>query len=174
MDINFEKLDYLKDGNPKQQQAYRVLSQNKVLEQLNEFDPLLVGTIPINIDIEESDLDIICCCTNKTHFWQQIIKAFSGFPGFELWENTTVEPPAVVANFRINGFVLEVFGQNRPSKQQNGYRHMLVEHKILLERGKDFRESIIDLKRQGYKTEPAFALQLGLKGNPFEALLELE
>ncbi|WP_319591622.1 DUF4269 domain-containing protein [uncultured Draconibacterium sp.] len=174
MDINFEKLDYLKDGNPKQQQAYLVLSQNKVLEQLNEFDPLLVGTIPINIDIEESDLDIICYCTNKTHFRQQIIKAFGGFPGFELWENTTVEPPAVVANFRINGFVLEVFGQNRPSRQQNAYRHMLVEHKLLLERGEDFRQNIIDLKLQGYKTEPAFALQLGLKGNPFEALLELE
>lgn len=174
MDINFEKLDYLKDGNPKQQQVYHLLTRHKVLERLKDFSPLLVGTIPINIDIDDSDLDIICCFKNKSYFEQHLKEVFGDCTDFKLWENTKLASPAVVASFRIQGFLLEVFGQTIPTKQQNAYRHMLVEHKLLLQKGEGFRQNIIDLKRQGYKTEPAFALQLGLKGNPFEALLELE
>ncbi|MNO76159.1 hypothetical protein D3C76_672280 [compost metagenome] len=37
-----------------------------------------------------------------------------------------------------------------------------------------FRERIILLKTSGWKTEPAFAKALGLEGDPYEALLELE
>jgi len=51
---------------------------------------------------------------------------------------------------------------------------MLIENKILEQEGKQFRKKIIALKEQGYKTEPAFATLLGLEGNPYEALLELE
>lgn len=39
-----------------------MMSQYQIMEILQEFDPILVGTFPINIDIETSDLDIICHC----------------------------------------------------------------------------------------------------------------
>ena len=51
---------------------------------------------------------------------------------------------------------------------------MLVEHRILLERGKAVRQQIIAIKRQGMKTEPAFCLLLGLKNDPYWALLDFE
>ena len=57
---DFTKIEYLKNGNQKQVLAYKILSEYKVLANIAEFDPILVGTIPINIDIENSDLDIIC------------------------------------------------------------------------------------------------------------------
>jgi hypothetical protein len=60
--IDFSTIEYLKTGNPRQIRAYEVLIQNKIFFNLAEFDPVLAGTIPINIDIENSDLDI----TGKT------------------------------------------------------------------------------------------------------------
>ncbi|HRF37192.1 MAG TPA: DUF4269 domain-containing protein, partial [Saprospiraceae bacterium] len=57
---------------------------------------------------------------------------------------------------------------------QNAYRHLLIEARLLEERGPEFRQQIIELKQQGVKTEPAFARLLGLEGDAYEALLRLE
>ena len=51
---------------------------------------------------------------------------------------------------------------------------MLIEHKLLLKKGEKFRQGIVDLKNQGYNTEPAFAKLLGFEGNSYEELLKLE
>ncbi|MGV2488720.1 UNVERIFIED_CONTAM: DUF4269 domain-containing protein, partial [Bacillus mycoides] len=59
--MNFDNIEYLQHGNNRQRQAYSILTNNQILSKLKQFDPILVGTIPINIDIENSDLDIICC-----------------------------------------------------------------------------------------------------------------
>jgi hypothetical protein len=58
--MKFDTIDYLKTGNARQQRAYDVLTNHRILAQLAPFSPVLVGTIPINIDIESSDLDVIC------------------------------------------------------------------------------------------------------------------
>lgn len=77
----------------------------------------------------------------------------------------------MIANFQIDGFAIEIFGQNLPTRQQVSYRHMLIEYEVLIQKGESFRQKIIDLKKQGLKTEPAFALLLGLKGDPYQSLL---
>lgn len=69
---------------------------------------------------------------------------------------------------------MEIFGQPVPTKQQMGYRHLIAEHKLLMKHGETFRQKIIKLKKQGYKTEPAFAKALGLKGDPYLELLKFE
>jgi hypothetical protein len=68
---DFSNIEYLKSGNQKQQEAFEILTQNKILSKLAEFDPIFIGTIPINIDIENSDLDIICHWKNKTRFYRK-------------------------------------------------------------------------------------------------------
>jgi len=172
--INFENISYLKTGNDTQRNAYTVLTSYSILEKLKMFTPILVGTIPIDIHIESSDLDIICYYEDKSHFKQLIINNFNSFTNFKLWESETLLPTAIVVNFIIEGFEIEIFGQNIPTKQQNAYRHMLIEYKLIQEYGEGFRQKIINLKQKGYKTEPAFAMELGLNGDPFEALLKLE
>ncbi|CAL2095393.1 DUF4269 domain-containing protein [Tenacibaculum sp. 190524A02b] len=172
--INFENISYLKTGNDTQRNTYTVLTSYSILEKLKMFTPILVGTIPINIHIESSDLDIICYHQDKSHLKQLIINNFSSFTNFKLWESETLLPTAIVASFIIEGFEIEIFGQNIPTKQQNAYKHMLIEYKLLQEYGEVFRQKIISLKQKGYKTEPAFAIELGLKGDPYEALLKLE
>jgi hypothetical protein len=170
--IDFTNIGYLKTGKPKQIKAYETLSQNKVLEILSEFTPILIGTIPINIDIENSDLDIICYWENKTEFIDKISAAFKHKPEFRIQETIINAHESVVVNFKINDFEIELFGQNIPTQSQNGYKHMIIEHQILQSKGENFRLEIVKLKQDGYKTEPAFGKLLGLKTNPYLELLE--
>ncbi|MCX2477142.1 DUF4269 domain-containing protein [Pedobacter sp. MC2016-05] len=170
--INFLNISYLKLGNEKQQKAYQVITDHAVLEKLAQYSPILVGTIPINIDIEKSDLDIICHAQDREEFRKKLEHYFRSMKGFIISENQKLH--SLKANFFINDFEFEIFGQNIPTELQNAYCHMLVEHKILQEAGEDFRTRIIELKRQGYKTEPAFAKLLALKGDAYESLLKLK
>lgn len=169
---DFTNIEYLKSGNQRQVQAFEVLTQNKILSNLTEFDPILVGTIPINIDIENSDLDIICHWKNKTEFIDKLKSVFRQENEFTIREIFLDNKESIVVNFRIQGFEIEIFGQNIPSKNQNGYKHMIIEHEILQTKDENFRLEIIKLKQNGYKTEPAFAFLLGLKGDPYAELLE--
>ncbi|SDL10279.1 protein of unknown function [Pedobacter sp. ok626] len=168
----FLNIDYLKTGNKKQIKAYITLTENKILEKLSAYDPILVGTIPIHIDIASSDLDIICYVKDMVEFSQTLGLHFRNKAGFTISENSVLK--STKANFFIDGFEFEIFGQNIPTIEQYAYRHMLIEDRLLREKGELFRIEIIKLKKQGIKTEPAFAHLLGLKGNPFEALLQFE
>lgn len=170
----FQTIDYLMSGTDTQQKAYRLLTQYQFMEILHEFDPILAGTIPINIDIETSDLDIICCFADKDNFKQTVISAFSAFESFVIRDTLINEQESVVANFNIDGWTVELFGQTVTALQQNAYRHMIAEYRLLNHYGEPFREQIISLKKHGYKTEPAFAKLLGLEGDPYQALLNPE
>ncbi|KIO52862.1 DUF4269 domain-containing protein [Flavobacterium hibernum] len=171
---DFSNIEYLKNGNQKQVKAFKVLTQNKVLSNLAEFAPILVGTIPLNIDIENSDLDIICYWKSKVSFIEKINLLFEKATDFNIRETIISNKESIIANFKIDSFEIEVFGQNIPTKDQNGYRHMLIEYEILQSKGDDFRSEIIKLKQKGYKTEPAFAFLLGIKGDPYAELLEFK
>lgn len=167
--IDFTKLDYLISGSDKQKRAHRVLTDNQVLEKLKQYDPILTGTIPISIDIETSDLDIICRFTDATSFQDYLAQQFGHEKDFKTF--TPKHPGAIAATFILEDFLIEIFGQLIPTQQQAAYRHMLVEYKILEEKGEPFRQQIIELKKQGYKTEPAFGKLLGITGNVYEELL---
>ena len=172
MSGKFDNIEYLKAGTERQKQAYSVLTKNEVLQKLKPFSPILVGTIPINIDIENSDLDIICCWKDKNEFISHLKELFGGKSSFEIRENQSRN--SVVANFVLQDFEVEIFGQNIPVKEQFAYRHLIIENDLILEKGDDFRKQIINLKKQGYKTEPAFAVVLELTGNPYIELLKFE
>ncbi|CAA7391075.1 DUF4269 domain-containing protein [Chryseobacterium fistulae] len=65
-----------------------------------------------------------------------------------------------------------ILEQNKPTIEQNAYRHMIAEYKILEEKGEDFKQKIVKLKKEGMKTESAFGMLLNLE-NPYEDLLKL-
>ncbi|KQC00453.1 DUF4269 domain-containing protein [Pedobacter sp. Hv1] len=171
--IDFEDIGYLKNGTERQQLAHHVLTKHAIFEKLIAFQPILTGTIPINIDIPSSDLDISCYWTNKEDFIAQVQKSFAAEEEYQLRETIINGEETIIANFKIDGFEIELFGQRIPSKQQNAFRHLLIEQQILAEKGEEFRLEIINLKLQGYKTEPAFAHLLKLEGDPYLSLLTL-
>jgi hypothetical protein len=174
MTPDFTNIEYLKSGNTKQRAAYRVLTDNHILEMLKEYDPILVGTIPINISVESSDLDIVCYAKDLNAYGDFVVERFGEKKGFTIWERGKDKLRAVVASFIVEGFDIEVFGQNIPSTDQQAYRHMIIEYRLLVKHGEEFRRKVIALKQMGYKTEPAFAKLLGLEGDAYQALLALE
>ena len=169
--MEFDNIEYLKHGNSKQRQVYRLLTKHGIMSSLSVFEPILVGTIPINVDTDCSDIDIICYVCDLKQFSETLRKLFQSKNGFKLSEYRGQGTNAIVASFKLESFEIEVFGQDIPTRQQLAYRHMLIEHRLLKQKGEGFRQQIIELKRKGFKTEPAFALLLDLKGDPYAELL---
>ncbi len=60
-----------------------------------------------------------------------------------------------------------------PVEQQRGWRHLVVEQRLLALGGEGLLEAVLALRRQSMKTEPAFAAVLKLTGDPYLALLDL-
>jgi hypothetical protein len=79
----------------------------------------------------------------------------------------------VIAKFSCGDFLVEIFAQPVPVQEQRGYRHLLVEDRLLRLGGKKARQEIRWLKLAGMKTEPAFAAYFHLPGDPYLTLLEL-
>jgi hypothetical protein len=167
MKIDFEDISYLMMGNARQIHSYKLLTDNLILENLIEFDPILVGTIPLAIDIDSSDLDIICCYSDVTRFLKTVIYCFDSYEAFQVQNKSD----RTVVTFSIDGVQIELFGQAVPTKEQHGYRHMLIEYRLLQLHGDDFRRKVIALKIAGVKTELAFCMLLGVPGDPYEGLL---
>jgi hypothetical protein len=99
---------------------------------------------------------------------------YGHLPAFRLVEATIGGHNSVVCEFHYDGLMVEVFGQDQPTNQQNAFRHLLVEHALLGAGGEAWRRAVQALKHEGWKTEPAFAALLHLPGDPYEALLALE
>lgn len=172
MQIPWQDISYLLDGNERQREAYHALERLQVFSVLRDYTPVLVGTIPIGIDVEESDLDIVCKAHDLAAFEDQVVRAFGHQQGFRLKHKLINDLLTVVVNFDA-GFPIEIFGQRQPVTEQNAYRHMIVEARLLAIGGEEAQREIRRLKRMGLKTEPAFARYFNLEGNPFEVLLQL-
>lgn len=170
--INFKDITYLKKGNIKQRKSYEILTKLDIFNILYEFNPILVGTIPIEIDVENSDLDIICEVKDFDNFSKLLEDNFNEYINFTIMYYK--ENLVLVCNFEVEGIEIEIYGSRENTDLANGYRHMLIEYRLLLLGGETFRNNIIDLKKSGLKTEPAFANLLKIKGNPYEELLLLE
>ncbi|MEQ1584910.1 MAG: DUF4269 domain-containing protein [Cyclobacteriaceae bacterium] len=173
MATDFFNIGYLKNGSEIQQEGFAVLEKTNILELLKSFDAVLAGTLPLDIFIAGSDLDILCYALDLTLFESYIVKHFSHHTGFMIDRSTVNGIESVISEFHVSGFDFEIFGQSIPTRKQTAYQHLIIEEKILTLNGAEFRNQIIALKKSGLKTEPAFAQLLGLEGNPYDALLRL-
>ena len=170
---DFTSIDYLINGNLRQQQAYKVLTTHRIMERLASYQPILVGTIPLAIDIESSDLDIVCCNPDPMVFSTHLADSFAHYERFIIETKSFKERTTVICRFIVEDFPVEIFGQDVPSTQQEAFIHLMNEKLILLQHGPEFRKEITRLKKAGMKTEPAFALLLGLQGDPYQAMLRI-
>ncbi|SEU24230.1 DUF4269 domain-containing protein [Paenibacillus sp. NFR01] len=164
-------IEYLRRGSAPQPEVYALLQELRIMEHLADYSPLLVGTVPLGLEVEGSDLDIVCEVHEPEAFILAAGRFFGGQGGFSAVTRPVAGIPRTVIRFSAGGWPIELFGQPVPSARQNGYLHMLAEWRILRQLGPEFREAVIRLKRAGVKTEPAFARLLRLEGDPYEALL---
>ncbi|WHY19876.1 DUF4269 domain-containing protein [Paenibacillus sp. G2S3] len=171
---DWRKIDDLNRGTAVQKEVYNLLTELEIMNLLMDYNPLLVGTVPLGIQVEGSDLDIICEVHDPVEFKALVVRYFGSIDGLVSESRVVQGIPRIKVNFMAKGWPIELFGQPKRTELQNGYLHMIVEAEILAQMDDDFRERIIFLKTSGWKTEPAFAKALGLEGDPYEALLELE
>ncbi|MDQ0888655.1 hypothetical protein QFZ81_003743 [Paenibacillus sp. V4I9] len=166
-------IQYLNYGTMKQIEAFHVLTKLNVFDDLQTYKPLLIGTIPIDIDISGSDLDIICEVLEPDEFIGRLTTLYSMKDCFTLRKTRIREIPSVVCNFNFNGLPIEIFGQPISVFQQNGYLHMEIEKRLLKIAGEQAKDGIRKLKKQGMKTEPAFCEYFQLEGEPYTKLISL-
>lgn len=167
-------IDYLLEGSDLQQAVHHVLTESIILEKLEKYNPIFVGSIPIAVYLPDSDIDIICCYQDKKEFSNFIVTSFEMLEGFKKKEFNCNGNETVIANFKIAGFQFEIFGQNIPTHLQLGYQHMKIEEQLLAKYGDALRRYVVNEKMQGVKTEPAFCKWLGIEGNPYLEILKLE
>lgn len=172
--MNWKDISYLLNGEILQQDAYRAVKRLNILEVLKKYNPILVGTIPIAVNVDGSDLDIVCEVHDFIEFENCVVKNFGENKKFELFRKNSSDEQIVVVNFFSEGFEFEIYAASIPTEVQNGYRHMIIEHRVLEICGEGFRKAIIELKNSGLKTEPSFAKLLGLVGDPYIELFRLE
>jgi hypothetical protein len=170
---DWRDISYLSGGTERQRSAFSNLQEARVLERLCGYDPVLVSTVCLDIDVESSDLDVICTAHDLKVFATVLTSAFGSFRGFAVRHSTSQES-AVVAQFFCGAWEYEVFGQRIPVERQNAFRHLIQIDRVLSCGGEVWREKIRALKRVGMKTEPALATLLGLEGDPYRAVLALE
>ena len=171
----FRGLDHLRAVSPRGQKAADLVGRYGVLRTLSAFDPLVVGTLPINLDIEGSDLDILCHCPDPDGFSDHARAAFHHFDRFSLHCRPATRNIGIssVVRFVLEGLPVEIFATGTPSECQFGFRHMLVEARLLYLLGPQLSEEIRKMKRAGFKTEPAFASCLELGGESYLVLDEM-
>ncbi|MET3683901.1 hypothetical protein ABID56_002017 [Alkalibacillus flavidus] len=168
----FNALSALKNGDALQQRAYEAIDQVGVLDQFASYQPIVCGTIPLNIHVDDSDLDIIFYVDDFDRFAEELQNTFQQFEGFHLKRITIKGEDVVKANFHAYGFEFELFGMNKPTERQHAYLHMVIEA-ALLERFSWLKDAVTRMKQQGYKTEAAFCECLGIQyHDPFDALLD--
>ncbi|WP_412777368.1 DUF4269 domain-containing protein [Thalassospira lucentensis] len=174
-------------GLEKLQQASEVganaalaLQHADVLGLLAEFDPVIAGTLPIAINTEQSDIDILCHTVDLSRFNDCVDSAFSSYPHYRRHQRAPTKHVGVASVVRFEcaggdcrGFEVEIFATDCPSTAQYGFIHMLAEARILALLGPDFAKRVRALKRQNVKTEPAFAQLLRLSGDPYIGVAEL-
>lgn len=148
------------------------LERTGVLAKLAAFDPHVVGTPPLGLDLPTSDIDVVCFAPDLDAFASAIWSAFGRQAAFRMWQRIKLDRP-IVASFAAAGWTIELFGQASPISEQYGWRHFLVEQRLLALGGEIFPAAVMARRNNGMKTEPAFAAVLGLDGDPYQALLGL-
>lgn len=154
---------------PTYQEALR---RTNLLRILAPFDPHVVGTLPLGLARPGSDIDIVCCATDRSSVATLLWEHFREADDFALYQWSARGRP-VVGKLSTYGWPFEIFVSSTPVQDQAGWRHFEVEKRLLTLGGPAFHTAICALRAGGVKTEPAFARALKLEGDPYAVLYDL-
>ncbi len=151
-------------------EALQALGRSAILDSLSDYSPTVVSTLLVGLDIEGSDIDVICCYPTQARFVEDLRCCCQQHEDFHL----SVATDRVVASFTVDGFCIELFATEQAIQKQAAYQHFQVMQRLVELGGNRFTESVKLLKRKGLKTEPAIAQLLNLSGDPFAAVADLQ
>lgn len=182
MGFDLYSIDYLKEGSARQARAYESLLELGIMNRIAKFygdepgfgeAPALAGSLPLDLALEDSDLDIITYADDLKAFSLHLKNEFGDLDGFQSSRGIVLGVATLVTSFRFYGESYEIFTQSKPVPMQNAVIHLMVEERLLALGGPEFRARVWEERVQGAKTEPAFGAVLGLE-DPYRELLALE
>lgn len=150
--------------------AQEAIAQSQVMEIFAAYSPQIVSTIFVELDTDQSDIDVICEYSNQSAFVSLLTSEFRLYESFKL----DVSDHYAMGRFKQGGFLFELYGATVPVARQAAYRHYKVMQRLVRLAGDEFKQQVRDLKLHGLKTEPAISRILGLEGEPYAAVLGLE
>lgn len=148
------------------------VAQSGIMDRLQSLDPHLAGTPPLGLALATSDIDILCHAPDLDGASLLIWGALSSLDHFCIYQWREGERP-LICTFSAFGWPFEIYVAPTLVEDQAGWRHFKVEERLLALGGDGLRKAVMRHREAGLKTEPAFALALGLPGDPYEAMLEL-
>lgn len=165
--------DLLKNGSAAQRAAASAVESLGALDTLAAYTPIIAGSFPLDLQTETSDIDVLATATDLPAFLEMAVRAFGEQAAFRgrLAQINSVE--SVVVNFSYGGHAFEIFAQARPVHEQDGFRHLLAEYRLLQLADLRFFEAVRALRLAGTKTEPAFCVALGVREDPYAYLRKL-
>lgn len=147
------------------------LAREGVWQALARFHPVMAGSIPLGLDTEASDVDVLVEASDLDMFRQVCEAAWGAGPDFFVAERVWQNVPAVICHVRVDSLFCEMFAQAQPVAWQRGFRHLIAEWRLLTAGGDALYHAVRAARMRGLKTEPAFAEVLRLEGDPYVALL---
>lgn len=94
--------EQMKTGNIQQQKAYSAIIELDILNDLHIYNPVLCGTLPIGIDVKDSDLDIIMEVRELDTFVNELHTLYADKENFTLKRKTIRGKEVVKANFTFH------------------------------------------------------------------------
>ena len=153
----------------KASKAIKAIDRCQILFQLKEFNPVVVSTILVGLDTNDSDIDIICSYNSQLTFFDELKKTSANHNGICQKRNNYV-----IAQFQYASFMFEIYGSNLKIEEQMAFRHYQIMKRLCRIGGLHFKNAVKAIKKDGIKTEPAIASILRLTGNPYDSVLSLE
>ena len=135
---------------------------NLIESEFKECLPIISGTMPLDLNTQNSDADILFYSDNFNLLADKLNKKFSGFSNYSVKDSETREGPCLLCRFNFDGLDIEIFAQEIDPLQQHAHQHFLVENRLIKIFGNEFKQRVLSRKEVGEKTEPAFAAELGL------------
>ena len=165
--------DYLSHGTERQKKAYALLKNLGVFTKLAQYGPVLTGAVPIDVDFEESSLELVLAVENLQALDEELSNLFGKESEFQLEHRLVRNIPTALARFKVAASAVEIFAQNRSVLSQPAVLKMLVEARLLAFAPSGVKTEIRELKKNGLSTEAAFAKCFEIHGDPDEELLKI-
>ena len=172
--LKFHHLSLESVINTEKSKAFSALHSSAILKDFKKYRPLVAGTIPLGVEVADSDLDILMTSENLHELRDQLTLSYSGEENFSNSIKAFSGADTLLCNFTHQGTDFEIFAQSCESVQQTAYAHFQIEERLLKIKGPNFRQQILKLRQEGSKTEPAFATALGIDADPYLTLLKLQ
>jgi len=172
--LNVHDLSNLETGTPRQQAAYHAIQNSRILDLLQDFSPVLTGLIPLGLEEESTDLDVLVEAYDLDKFLLHAYRSLQQHVPLTIESLILDSVNTLIVTFRFEKVTFNIVAKPMPVHQTTPYRHMLAMSRLLAVGGDQMRKGIRELKAEGLKTEQAFATYLRIEGNPYEVLFEFE